>query len=89
MTLKDFALQQSKLLKEDLVKNQDIVIQNIIAYNLNTKKLTREDIEEIIGYMQEDGADFQILNESYDNQKELSVLSYIKSIAEKRLKIKE
>lgn len=39
--------------------------------------------------MQEDGADFQILNESYDNQKELSVLSYIKSIAEKRLKIKE
>ena len=29
MNLKDFALQQSKLLKENLVKNQDIVIQNI------------------------------------------------------------
>lgn len=38
--------------------------------------------------MREDGADFKMLNESYDNQKELSVLAYIKSMAEKKLKIK-
>lgn len=86
MNLKDFALKQSKLLKEDPVKNQDIVIQNIIAYNLNTKKLTREDIEKIIGYMQEDGADFKMLNESYDNQKELSILSYIKLVVQEKIK---
>ncbi|WP_103649477.1 hypothetical protein [Campylobacter concisus] len=86
MNLKDFALQQSKLLKENLVKNQDIVIQNIIAYNLNTKKLTREDIEEIIGYMQKYGADFKMLNESYDNQKELSILSYIKLMVQEKIK---
>lgn len=86
MTLKDFALEQSKLLKEYPVENLDIVIQNIIAYNLNTKKLTREDIEEIIGYMQEDGADFKMLNESYDNQKELSILSYIKLVVQEKIK---
>ncbi len=89
MTLKEFALKQSKLLKDDCITNQTLVIQNIVDFKINQKAPTKEDIKKIITYMQEDGADFQILNESYDNQKELSVLSYIKSIAEKRLKIKE
>lgn len=88
MTLKEFALEQSKLLKEDCITNQKVVIQNIVNFNINQTELTREDIEKLITYMQEDGADFKMLNESYDNQKELSVLAYIKSMVEKKLKIK-
>lgn len=88
MTLKEFALEQSKLLKEDCITNQKVVIQNIVNFKINQTELTREDIEKIINYMREDGADFKMLNESYDNQKELSVLAYIKSMAEKKLKIK-
>ena len=88
MTLKEFALEQSKLLKEDCITNQKVVIQNIVNFKINQTELTREDIEKIINYMREDGADFRMLNESYDNQKELSVLAYIKSMAEKKLKIK-
>lgn len=88
MTLKEFALEQSKLLKENCITNQKVVIQNIVNFKINQTELTREDIEKIINYMREDGADFKMLNESYDNQKELSVLAYIKSMAEKKLKIK-
>lgn len=88
MTLKEFALEQSKLLKEDCITNQKVVIQNIVNFKINQTELTREDIEKLITYMQEDGADFKMLNESYDNQKELSVLAYIKSMVEKKLKIK-
>jgi len=88
MTLKEFALEQSKLLKEDCITNQKVVIQNIVNFKINQTELTREDIEKLITYMQEDGADFKMLSESYDNQKELSVLAYIKSMVEKKLKIK-
>jgi hypothetical protein len=88
MTLKEFALEQSKLLKEDCIANQNAVIQNITNLKIHQAEPTREDIEKIINYMREDGADFKMLNESYDNQKELSVLAYIKSMAEKKLKIK-
>lgn len=88
MTLKEFALEQSKLLKEDCITNQKMVIQNIVNFKINQTELTREDIEKIINYMREDGADFKMLSESYDNQKELSVLAYIKSMVEKKLKIK-
>lgn len=88
MTLREFALEQSKLLKENCITNQKVVIQNIVNFKINQTELTREDIEKIINYMREDGADFKMLNESYDNQKELSVLAYIKSMVEKKLKIK-
>ena len=64
MTLKEFALKQSKLLKDDCVANQTLVIQNIVDFKINQKALTKEDIKKIITYMQEDGADFQMLNES-------------------------
>ena len=36
--------------------------------------------------MQKYGADFKMLNESYDNQKELSILSYIKLMVQEKIK---
>lgn len=45
MTLKEFALKQSKLLKDDCITNQTLVIQNIVDFKINQKALTKEDIK--------------------------------------------
>lgn len=81
MTMKDYAHSCAKELKKLPTHNNIVkVCNNILQLQVNGRDITDSEIEMILRYIEDEVGDYGFVNETFDNQETLTLMSQVREI---------